>query len=190
MNTHKNTCPDKLEPNLGENIMDREVWKKQKELVKQMKQNNPNWPTEKPKPHGSKQMSLGSLIKALKKERVGLPVILSSVYQGYTEEYPGLPHSYYGYPGDLAFVPETTKITVAQFLVICESAIQASFVGPDHSEDYYRDYIMKANTPVWISEINAASKNGIVDVVSTVDSISLIIKPIEEEEIKDGNKQE
>ena len=83
--------------------MDREVWKKQKEIIKQMKQNNPHWPTEKPKPHGSKQMSLGSLIKALQRERVGLPVVVSSVYQGYADRYPGMPHSYHGYPADLAF---------------------------------------------------------------------------------------
>jgi hypothetical protein len=165
--------------------MDREVWKKQKEIIKQMKQNNPHWPTEKPKPHGSKQMSLGSLIKALQRERVGLPVVVSSVYQGYADRYPGMPHSYHGYPADLAFTPDTTPITVAQFLIVCESAIQASFVGPDHSEDYYRDYIMKANTPVWISEMDTASKNGIVDVTSDVNSVSLVIKAIEEEE-EDG----
>ena len=170
--------------------MDREVWKKQKELLKELKKNNPNWPTEKPKPHGSKQMSLGSLIKLLQKERIGLPVhINNSGNEMWSEGYPGMPHSYYGYPADLAFTLVQTSITVAQFLVVCESAIRASFVGPDHSEDYYRDYIMKANTPVWISEIDTASKNGIVDVVSAVDSVSLIIKPIEEEEeTKDGTE--
>ncbi|SVD99530.1 uncharacterized protein METZ01_LOCUS452384, partial [marine metagenome] len=119
-------------------------------------------------------MSLGSLIKLLQRERVGLPVILSSVYQGYTDKYPGMPHSYYGYPADLAFEPSTSPINVAGFLAVCETAIRASFVGPDHAEDYYRDYIMQANTPVWISEIDTASKNGIVDLVPTDGYIKLV----------------
>ena len=133
------------------------------------------------KQHGQYQMSLGSLIKALQKERVGLPVMLSSVYQGYEDKYPGLPHSYFGYPGDLAFVPETTEITVAQFLLVCETAIKASFVGPDHAEDYYRDYIMQANTPVWISELDKASKTGITDVVPVDGYIKLVTETIEED---------
>ena len=81
----------------------------------------------------------------------------------------------------MAFTIVQTPITVAQFLAVCESAIKASFVGPDHSEDYYRDYIMQANTPIWISEIDTASKNGIIDVISDVDYVSIIIKPIEED---------
>ena len=134
------------------------------------------------KQHGQYQMSLGSLIKALQRERVGLPVILSSVYQGYEDKYPGLPHSYFGCPADLAFEPSTSPINVAGFLAVCETAIQASFVGPDHAEDYYRDYIMQANTPVWISEIDTASKNGIVDLVPADGYIKLVTESIEEEE--------
>ena len=133
------------------------------------------------KQHGQHQMSLGSLIKILQRERVGLPVILSSVYQGYTDKYPGMPHSYYGYPADLAFEPSTSPINVAGFLAVCETAIRASFVGPDHAEDYYRDYIMQANTPVWFSGIDTASKIGIVDIVPTDGYIKLVTKIIEEE---------
>ena len=136
------------------------------------------------KEHGQYQMSLGSLIKALTKERANLPVhINNKINVGeWSEGYPGIPHSYYGYPADLAFTLVQTPITVTQFLAVCESAMKASFVGPDHSEDYYRDYTMHANTPIWISEIDTASKNGIVDVVSAVDHVSLIIETIEEEE--------
>ena len=136
------------------------------------------------KEHGQYQMSLGSLIKALTKERANLPVhINNKVNVGkWSEGYPGIPHSYHGYPADLAFTLVQTPITVTQFLTVCESAMKASFVGPDHSEDYYRDYTMHANTPIWISEIDTASKNGIVDVVSAVDHVSLIIETIEEEE--------
>jgi hypothetical protein len=134
------------------------------------------------KEHGQYQMCLGSLIKALQRERVGLPVMLSSVYQGYEDKYPGLPHSYFGYPADLAFVPSTTPITVAQFLAVCDTALKASFVGPDHAEGYYKDYIMQTNTPVWISELDKASKLGITDVVPVNDYIKLVTETIEEEE--------
>ena len=134
------------------------------------------------KEHGQYQMCLGSLIKALQRERVGLLVVVSSVYQGYADKYPGIPHSYHGYPADLAFTPDTTPITVAQFLAVCETAIQSSFVGPDHAEDYYRDYIMQPNTPVWISELDKASKLGITDVVPVAGHIELVVESIEEEE--------
>jgi len=148
-----------------------------KEVMRKFRKNKP-----KIKEHGQYQMSLGSLIKALQKERTELPIILSSVYQGYTDMYPGLPHSYYGYPSDLAFIPTKTPITVSQFLAVCETALKASFMGPDHASDYYRDYIMQANTSVWISEIDKASKTGIVDVVATSNYVRLVTETIEDEE--------
>ena len=134
------------------------------------------------KQHGQYQMSLGSLIKALKRERVELLVKIDAL------GYPGIPHSYHGYPADLAFTPDTTPITVAQFLAVCETAIQSSFVGPDHASGYYRDYVMQANTPVWISALDKASKTGITDVVPTDGYIKLVTEIIEEEE--DVPKQE
>ena len=122
-------------------------------------------------------MTLGSLIKALQKERVGFFVKTDPDFSNMA---PGMPHSYYGYPADLAFEPSTSPINIAGFLAVCETAIQASFVGPDHAEDYYRDYIMQPNTPVWISEINSASKNGIVDLIPADGYIKLITDTIKE----------
>jgi len=148
-----------------------------KEVMRKFREGRP-----KIKEHGQYQMSLGSLIKALQRERVGLLVKI-------TDMYPGLPHSYYGYPSDLAFVPTKTPITVSQFLVVCETALKASFVGPDHASDYYRDYIMQANTPVWISEIDKASKQGIVDLVPTDDYIKLVTEIIEDEEEDDDGSE-
>tara|TARA_R110002167_G_scaffold33624_1_gene107902 strand:- start:510 stop:977 length:468 start_codon:yes stop_codon:yes gene_type:complete len=148
-----------------------------KKITKELTKDMPRF-----KQHGQYQMCLGSLIKSLQRERVGLPIMLSSVYQGYEDKYPGLPHSYYGYPADLAFVPSTTSITVAQFLAVCETAIKASFVGPDHAEGYYRDYIMKANTTVWISELDKASKLGITDVVPVDGYIKLVTETMEEDD--------
>ena len=151
-----------------------------KEVIEEIKKGIPKF-----KQHGQYQMSLGSLIKALQKERVGLFIKTDPDFSNMT---PGMPHSYYGYPADLAFKPSTDQITVAQFLAVCETAIRASFVGPDHSSDYYRDYIMQANTPTWISGIDIASKNGIVDIVPTDGYIKLVTQTIEEEEEIDDNK--
>jgi hypothetical protein len=156
--------------------------KKLKEALQQMKKARPDLYANNPKQRAQHQMTLGSLVKALQRERVGLLVKIDSGL------YPGTPHSYYGYPSDLAFEPSTEPITVAQFLAICETAIRASFIGPDHASDYYRDYIMQANTPVWISGIDIASKNGIVDLVPTDGYIQLITQTIEEEEVIDDNK--
>ena len=128
------------------------------------------------------QMTLGSLIKALNKERTGLPVLLSSVYQGYDDTYPGTPHSYYGYHTDLAFAPQTTEVNVAQFLEVCKDCLGKSFVAPNDSQsEFYRDHIMQANTPVWISKLNEASRLGIVDVIAESDSITLKTEEIKEE---------
>ena len=148
-----------------------------KEAINELKDLIPKF-----KQHGQYQMSLGSLIKALQRERVGLLVKIDAV------GYPGMPHSYYGYPADLAFIPDVTPLTVAQFLAICETAIQSSFVGPDHASGYYRDYVMQANTPVWISALDKASKTGITDVVPVDGYIKLVTEIIEEEE--DVPKQE
>jgi len=41
---------------------------------------------------------------------------------------------------------------------------------------------MQANTPIWISEIDKASKTGIVDVVATSNYVRLVTETIEDEE--------
>jgi len=148
------------------------------ELVKALK-----LPIPKYIQHGQDQMCLGSLIKALQRERVGLLVKIDAV------GYPGMPHSYHGYPADLAFIPDTTPITVAQFIAVCETAIKATFVGPDHAEGFYRDYIMQANTPVWISQLDNASKTGITDVVPVDDYIKLVTEIIKDDEESNNGDQ-
>ena len=125
----------------------------------------------KHKQHGQYQMSLGSLIKALNKERTGLPVYID--FPAITFGYPGKPHSYYGYHSDLAFEPAMEPITVAEFIEVCKACINKSFLAPDGSPGFYRDYTMKANTPLWISKLDTASDLGITDVISTVDNITL-----------------
>ena len=125
--------------------------------------------------HGQYQMCLGSLIKALQRERVGLPVVLSSVYQGYEDKYPGTPHSYHGHSSDLAFTPSIEVITIAEFFKVCNQTLMQTFPG------IAGDFTMIHNTPLWISTPGIASKNGIVDVVPTDGHITLITKTINEE---------
>jgi len=122
------------------------------------------------------QMSLSGLIKALQKERVGLFITI-----GVSSMAPGNPHSYYGYHTDLAFEPSTEPITVAEFLKLCEDSVGKSFVMADHFKEFYKDHIMQINAPLWISEIDTASKTGIVDLVPTEGYIQLITKTIEQD---------
>ena len=135
------------------------------------------------------QMSLSGLIKALQRERSGLPVILSSVHPEYTIKYPGMPHSYYGYHTDLAFKPTEDPITVAEFLKICEDSIGKSFIIADHFDEFYKDYVLQINAPLWISPLGQASHKAIVDLVPTDGYIELVTKTIEKvEAIEDGSE--
>lgn len=131
------------------------------------------------------QMTLGSLIKALNKERTGLPVYVE--FPSIVFGSPTNPHSYYGYHTDLAFVPQVEEVNVAQFLEACKNCLGKSFVAPDDSQsEFYRDHIMQANTPVWISKLDNASKLGIVDVITESDSVTLKTEEIKEEEASDA----
>ena len=143
------------------------------------------------------QMTLGSLIKALSKERTSLPVYVE--FPSIVFGSPANPHSYYGYHTDLAFVPQIEEVTVAQFLEVCKNCLGKSFVASDDSQsEFYRDHTMQANTPVWVSKLDSASKLGIVDVVAESDSVTLkteeinelldIINKIKEEEAPDAIK--
>jgi len=162
------------------------IKKAAKEIMKEYKIAHPELFANRPKQRAQHQMTLGSLIKALQRERVGLFIKTDPDFSNMT---PGMPHSYYGYPADLAFKPSTDPITVAQFLAVCETAIRTSFVGPDNADGYYKDYTMQANTPIWISELDTASKIGIVDVVPTDGYIKLVTQTIEEnQEVSDDSK--
>ena len=134
------------------------------------------------KQHGQYQMSLSSLIKALQRERVGLLVKITD------KHYPGRSHSYFGYHTDLAFEPVEEPITVAEFLKECEDSVGKSFITADHFGEFYKDYVMQINAPVWISTLGQASQKGIVDVVPTDGYIKLVTENIEVEEEEDGSK--
>ena len=146
-----------------------------KEATRILKKDRPRY-----KQRAQHQMTLGSLIKALKKERTGLLVKITD------KHYPSNTHSYFGQHTDLAFEPSEDPITVAELLKECESSIGKSFITADHFDEFYKDYVMQVSAPLWISTLGQASKKGIVDLVPTDGYIKLVIETIEEEE--DGSE--
>ena len=146
-----------------------------KEATRILKKDRPRY-----KQRAQHQMTLGSLIKALKRERTGLLVKITD------KHYPSNTHSYFGQHTDLAFDPSEDPITVAELLKECESSIGKSFITADHFDEFFKDYVMQVSAPLWISTLGQASKKGIVDLVPTDGYIKLVIETIEEEE--DGSE--
>jgi hypothetical protein len=148
-----------------------------KETLKEVKKGRPRY-----KQRAQHQMTLGSLIKALQKERTGLLVKITD------KHYPGNTHSYFGQHTDLAFEPSEDPITVAELLKECETSIGKSFITADHFDEFYKDYVMQVNAPLWVSTLGQASQKGIVDLVPTDGYIKLVTKTIEDEEEDDGSE--
>ena len=147
-----------------------------KEATRILKKDRPRY-----KQRAQHQMTLGSLIKALKRERTGLLVKITD------KHYPSNTHSYFGQHTDLAFEPSEDPITVAELLKECESSIGKSFITADHFDEFYKDYVMQVSAPLWISTLGQASKKGIVDLVPTDGYIKLVTQNIEVEE-EDGSE--
>ena len=148
-----------------------------KDAVKMLRKDRPRY-----KQRAQYQMTLGSLIKALQKERVGLLVKITD------KHYPSNTHSYFGQHTDLAFEPSEDPITVAELLKECETSIGKSFITADHFDEFYKDYVMQVNAPLWVSTLGQASQKGIVDLVPTDGYIKLVTKTIEDEEEDDGSE--
>jgi hypothetical protein len=126
----------------------------------------------KPRPRGDNQMNLGTLIKALTREREVLTVRIDAGDSRYDDKYPGVPHGYAGYQGDLAFTATTTPVTVIEFLALCKSIVMKPSMGPDPT------FSRRIQDPAWISDIGVASKMGIVDVVPRNGEIILVVASI------------
>ena len=151
-----------------------------KEATRILKKDRPRY-----KQRAQHQMTLGSLIKALKRERTGLLVKITE------KHYPGNTHSYFGQHTDLAFEPTEDPITVAELLKECEASIGKSFITADHFDEFYKDYVMQISAPLWISTLGQASTKGIVDLVPTNGYIKLVTQNIEEVEVvEDDSKEE
>ena len=149
-----------------------------KEIIDKIRKGIPRF-----KQHGQYQMSLGALIKALQKERVGLLVKITD------KHYPGRSHSYFGYHTDLAFEPIEEPVTVAEFLKECEDSVGKSFITADHFDEFYKDYVMQIGAPLWISTLGQASQKGIVDLVPTDGYIKIVTETIEEVEVVENGSE-
>ena len=150
-----------------------------KEIIDKIRKGIPKF-----KQHGKYQMSLGALIKALQKERVGLLVKITD------KHYPGRSHSYFGYHTDLAFEPTEDPITVAEFLKECEDSVGKSFITADHFDEFYKDHVMQIGAPLWISTLGQASQKGIIDLVPTDGYIKLVTENIEKDPEEEENGTE
>ncbi len=113
-------------------------------------------------PRAEPHMSLGSLIKALQRERLDLPVMTS------LGEFPGPLYTYWGNSSHLAFEPGP-PISVQDLIQVCTEAMNQLFVGDND------DFMMRQNTPVWVSPVGAANGNAIADVVPTANNVILVL---------------
>ena len=132
---------------------------KQEEIKDELQSLVKNIIPKRPSYRADYQMTLGSLIKALNKERSGMPVYIEFTGSATIHGSPGTPHSYYGYHSDLAFTPQTEIITVATFLKVCQDCVDKSFIAPDGSPGFYKDYSMPINVQVWISKLELLLKH-------------------------------
>ena len=127
-------------------------------------------------------MNLGAIIKALSKYDIHLPVYIYTISNiGNLQESQGTPHSYKGYPKDLAFEPTTTIIAVGDFISVLASSIDKSFMGFEESDGFYADKTMRINTPCWISPMTTASNLGVIDVINNKTNIIIVTKLMPEE---------
>lgn len=113
-------------------------------------------------------MTLGKMIAELEKCDPKANVTLSDTIS------PGMAHSYRGYYSDLAFKPSTKPVTAEAFLRECRNALGATFEGYKGG-----DYVMGADTPLWISEYGTNSGMAIVGLLNQGDDVVLEIKMVD-----------
>tara|TARA_R110000787_G_scaffold83962_4_gene180265 strand:+ start:1396 stop:1815 length:420 start_codon:yes stop_codon:yes gene_type:complete len=117
------------------------------------------------KPRAKHNMTLGSFIKALWTKRGGLYVTTS-------HDLPiGRPHSYCGYPSDVAFEHISTPITV----------IELSELAQDYIDRVVNTYVAKVNSPLWVSYSDEISRLAIVDVVAKDGGIVIMLEEVAQE---------
>ena len=99
------------------------------------------------------QLTLGLAIQTLEEIAPSTPATLSILGT------PGKLASYRGYYDDLAFEPELTPVTVGEVLAELKGALGNSFKGYKGGA-----FIMKADTPLWVSAWGQASGIAIMDI--------------------------
>lgn len=112
-------------------------------------------------------LTLGRLVDALAEASDSHQVVLD-VQGG-----PARPHSYRGYYSDLAFeVGDVT--TVAEFRAVCRSTVGSTF-------ECYKggEYVMGADTPLWVSSYGDDSGRAVVGVVLDEGLVTLVTRKVE-----------
>lgn len=98
-------------------------------------------------------LTLGAAIEALEEIAPSTPATLSVVGT------PGRVRSYRGYYSDLAFEPELSPVTVGEVLSDLKAALGATFEGYKGG-----DFVMGANTPLWVAEWGSCSDTAVVEI--------------------------
>ncbi len=113
------------------------------------------------------QLTLGKLIKSLESSNQNATVLCSNGIS------PGTPYSYRGYYSDLAFElndPVEVDLRVGDFLTTCRKILDTTLEGYKGG-----DFVMDADTPLWLSAWGDTSKVAIMDIVRKNDGTVLLI---------------
>ena len=116
-------------------------------------------------------VTLGEMIDQLGKAK---PSALVYCADPGREAYLGKVSSYRGYYSDLAFDPVQEQRTVADVLAECIAARGKTFEGYKGGE-----FVMEADTPLWISEYSMASGQAIIAIEDRGDAVFVITKQID-----------
>ena len=119
------------------------------------------------------QLTLGKLISHLENSNQYAKVECTNGIS------PGEAHSYRGYYSDLAFElndPTEVDLKVKDFLAICRKILDTTFEGYKGG-----DFVMDANTPLWLSNWGEADNVAMMDVVrKNDDTVLIVVKSLEE----------
>lgn len=119
------------------------------------------------------QLTLGQLIKSLESSSQYATVECTNGIS------PGTPYSYRGYYSDIAFElndPTEVDLKVKDFLAICRKVLGTTLEGYKGG-----DFVMDANTPLWLSAWGDASDVAIMDVVRKDDeTVLLVVKSLDD----------
>ena len=108
-------------------------------------------------------MTLGSFVKALHRERKGLLV------QTTAGESVGKAYGYTGYQGDLTFIVDPVPVTVTELIEFCDELMNRTLQGPEG------EAIINHKTPLWVCQPNAAIGKPILDVIADAGVIKIVL---------------
>lgn len=119
------------------------------------------------------QLTLGKLIKSLESSNQRATVECTNGIS------PGAPHSYRGYYSDLAFElndPTVVNLKVKDFLAVCRKVLDTTLEGYKGG-----DFVMDADTPLWLSAWGEADDVAMMDVMRKDDeTVLIVVKSLED----------